>query len=121
MKITLMAVLADDHIPDEGQLRIGLASHSETKELYVVYAGLSKHNVPGIVLGRYRHYKDNEYHVLGVAHDLSDGGELVVYVPKYSNHGVVSMAVRPYDGPNGFVTFITGDDRKTARFLWIGN
>ena len=42
--------------------------------------------------GRYRHYKGNEYLVLGVARHSETGEELVVYRPEYGERG---LWVRP--------------------------
>ncbi|MFM9059161.1 MAG: DUF1653 domain-containing protein [Planctomycetaceae bacterium] len=42
--------------------------------------------------GRYRHYKGNEYTVLGVARHSETLEELVVYRQEYGNHG---LWVRP--------------------------
>jgi hypothetical protein len=43
-------------------------------------------------IGRYRHYKGNEYEVIGVAKHSEDETELVVYRPLY---GERSLWVRP--------------------------
>ena len=45
-----------------------------------------------ISLGRYRHYKGNEYTVLGVARHSETHEELVVYRQEYGEHG---LWVRP--------------------------
>lgn len=42
--------------------------------------------------GRYRHYKGNDYEVIGVAHHSEDESELVVYRPLYGEGG---LWVRP--------------------------
>jgi hypothetical protein len=42
--------------------------------------------------GRYRHYKDNEYIVIGVARHSETGEELVVYRPDYGDR---DLWVRP--------------------------
>ena len=42
--------------------------------------------------GRYRHYKGNEYTVIGVALHSETEGELVVYRQAYGEHG---LWVRP--------------------------
>lgn len=44
--------------------------------------------------GRYRHYKGNEYEVIGVAKHSEDETELVVYRPLYGERG---LWVRPLD------------------------
>ncbi|WP_299082420.1 DUF1653 domain-containing protein [uncultured Paraglaciecola sp.] len=44
--------------------------------------------------GRYRHYKGNEYQVVGVAKHSEDETELVVYQPLYGDRG---LWVRPLE------------------------
>ena len=47
-------------------------------------------------IGRYRHYKGNEYEVMGVAKHSEDETELVVYRPLYDdNSGERGLWVRP--------------------------
>lgn len=43
-------------------------------------------------LGRYRHYKGNEYTVIGVARHSETHEELIVYRPEYGEQG---LWVRP--------------------------
>lgn len=38
--------------------------------------------------GRYRHFKGNEYEVIGVARDSETLGEVVVYRALYGEHGL---------------------------------
>jgi len=45
-------------------------------------------------IGRYRHYKGNEYEVIGVAKHSENETELVVYRPLYGERG---LWVRPLD------------------------
>ncbi|WP_158965912.1 DUF1653 domain-containing protein [Paraglaciecola sp. L3A3] len=45
-------------------------------------------------IGKYRHYKGNEYEVIGVARHSEDESELVVYRPLY---GERDLWVRPLD------------------------
>lgn len=47
-----------------------------------------------IELGTYRHYKGNEYEVLGVAHHSETMEELVVYRALYGEH---ELWVRPLE------------------------
>ena len=47
---------------------------------------------PLVLPGRYRHYKGNEYTVLGVARHSETLEELVVYRQEYGDHG---LWVRP--------------------------
>jgi hypothetical protein len=48
--------------------------------------------MPEIRPGRYRHYKGNEYTVLGIARHSETLEELVVYRQEYGDHG---LWVRP--------------------------
>ncbi|MGY0581969.1 MAG: DUF1653 domain-containing protein, partial [Paraglaciecola chathamensis] len=45
-----------------------------------------------IKVGKYRHYKGNDYEVIGVATHSEDESELVVYRPMYGERG---LWVRP--------------------------
>jgi hypothetical protein len=45
-----------------------------------------------LTIGRYRHYKGNEYQVIGVARHSEDDSQLVVYRPLYGEQG---LWVRP--------------------------
>ncbi|WP_041713199.1 DUF1653 domain-containing protein [Paraglaciecola sp. T6c] len=45
-----------------------------------------------IAVGKYRHYKGNDYEVIGVATHSEDDSELVVYRPMYGDRG---LWVRP--------------------------
>lgn len=45
-------------------------------------------------IGKYRHYKGNEYEVIGVAKHSEDESELVVYRPLYGERG---LWVRPLE------------------------
>lgn len=49
--------------------------------------------LPGIALGRYRHYKGGEYEVIGVARHSETLEPMVVYRPLYNDTG---LWVRPY-------------------------
>ncbi len=49
--------------------------------------------LPGIALGRYRHYKGNNYEVLGVVRHSETHEPLVLYRPLYNDSG---LWVRPY-------------------------
>ena len=50
--------------------------------------------LPATPTGRYRHYKGNEYEVLGAARHSETLEPLVVYRPLYNDTG---WWVRPYD------------------------
>jgi hypothetical protein len=65
-------------------------------------------------IGRYRHYKGNEYEVIGVAQHSEDGTNLVVYRPLYGEKG---LWVRPLDM---FVETVEVDGETKARFKYIG-
>ena len=65
-------------------------------------------------IGRYRHYKGNEYEVIGVAKHSEDETNLVVYRPLYGEKG---LWVRPLDM---FVETVEVDGETKARFKFIG-
>jgi len=64
--------------------------------------------------GRYRHYKGNEYIVIGVARHSETDEELVVYRPDY---GEREMWVRP---KTMFLESVELDGRQVPRFEFIG-
>ncbi|MBM84239.1 MAG: hypothetical protein CMJ78_27100 [Planctomycetaceae bacterium] len=63
--------------------------------------------------GRYRHYKGNEYIVLGVATHSETDEQLVVYRPGYGERG---LWVRPLAMFNETVVV---DGNEMRRFEWI--
>lgn len=63
--------------------------------------------------GRYRHYKGNEYIVIGVARHSETDEELVVYRQDYGERG---LWVRP---KQMFLETVTVDGREVARFQCI--
>ena len=63
--------------------------------------------------GRYRHYKGNEYVVIGVARHSETGEELVVYRPDYGEQG---LWVRP---KGMFLETVEVDERQIPRFQFI--
>lgn len=65
--------------------------------------------------GKYRHYKGNDYEVIGVARHSEDESELVVYRPLYGERG---LWVRPLDM---FTETVRVDGREVARFAYIGD
>jgi len=64
--------------------------------------------------GRYRHYKGNDYQVVGIARHSETEEELVVYRKLY---GDGSLWVRPLAM---FVENVTVDGRTVPRFSWSG-
>ena len=64
--------------------------------------------------GRYRHYKGNEYEVVGDATHSETGEKLVVYRPLYGERG---LWVRP---KAMFEENVVIDGRAVARFAKIG-
>ncbi len=64
--------------------------------------------------GRYRHYKGNEYIVLGVARHSETDEELVVYRQDYGERG---LWVRPKEM---FLETVEVDERQVPRFQFIG-
>ena len=67
----------------------------------------------GITTGRYRHYKGNEYTVLGVARHSETLEELVVYRQEYGDRG---LWVRP---AAMVVATVEADDRTGPRFALV--
>jgi hypothetical protein len=64
--------------------------------------------------GRYRHYKGNEYLVIGVATHSETGEELVVYRPDYGEKG---LWVRP---KAMFLESVEIDGQRVPRFEYLG-
>ena len=65
--------------------------------------------------GHYRHYKGNEYTVLGVARHSETHEELVVYRQEYGDHG---LWVRPR---TMFMETVTVDGKEVPRFQGLGS
>jgi hypothetical protein len=65
--------------------------------------------------GRYRHYKGNEYTVLGVARHSETHEELVVYRQEYGDR---ALWVRPRAM---FEESVTIDGREMPRFRFVGD
>jgi hypothetical protein len=66
-----------------------------------------------LAIGRYRHYKGNEYEVIGVARHSEDETELVVYRPLYGNK---ELWVRPLQM---FMETVQVDGKTKPRFEYI--
>ncbi|MBT0585899.1 DUF1653 domain-containing protein [Alteromonas oceanisediminis] len=64
--------------------------------------------------GRYRHYKGNDYQVLGVATHSEDETKLVVYRPLY---GEGALWVRPL---TLFSETVEVDGKAVPRFAFMG-
>jgi hypothetical protein len=64
-------------------------------------------------IGRYRHYKGNEYQVIGVAKHSEDETELVVYKPLY---GERDLWVRPLQM---FIETVQVNGETKPRFEFI--
>jgi len=67
-----------------------------------------------LAIGRYRHYKGNEYEVIGVATHSEDESKLVVYRPLYGDKG---LWVRPLAM---FTETVTIEGKNIPRFLYSG-
>jgi hypothetical protein len=65
--------------------------------------------------GRYRHFKGNEYQVLGVARDAETLRSVVVYRALY---GEQSLWVRAIDV---FQEFVERDGTRVRRFEYLGD
>ena len=68
-----------------------------------------------LAAGRYRHYKGNEYEVIGVAKHSEDETELVVYRPLYGERG---LWVRPLAM---FIETVQVSGLSVPRFEYIAN
>ena len=66
-------------------------------------------------LGRYRHFKGNEYEVIGIARHSETMEPMVIYVPQYGEGG---YWVRPLDM---FVETIERDGKTFPRFQYLGD
>ena len=64
--------------------------------------------------GKYRHFKGNEYRVLGIAHHSETLEEMVVYQALYGEHG---LWVRP---AHMWTETVDRDGYHGPRFTWIG-
>jgi hypothetical protein len=64
--------------------------------------------------GLYRHFKGNEYEVIGVARHSETHDPLVVYRPLYGEGG---LWVRPLDM---FTETVTRDGQTVPRFTFVG-
>tara|TARA_R110002167_G_scaffold132277_5_gene316476 strand:+ start:8732 stop:8944 length:213 start_codon:yes stop_codon:yes gene_type:complete len=68
-----------------------------------------------IAPGKYRHYKGNDYEVIGVATHSEDESQLVVYRPLY---GQQDLWVRPL---SMFTEIVVVNGIDTPRFKYIDN
>ncbi len=64
-------------------------------------------------LGKYRHYKNKEYEVLGVAHHSETKEELVIYRALYGDY---DLWVRPLAM---FIEEVEVDGKKMSRFEYL--
>lgn len=71
-------------------------------------------NVPTIPTGTYRHYKGNEYHVIGTGLDTETMKPVVIYSPVHSSN--VVYWIRPYDM---FIETVTVDGKEVPRFQLV--
>ena len=65
-------------------------------------------------IGRYRHYKNKEYTVLGIAFNSETEEAMVLYRQEY---GKRNLWVRPYEM---FFENVTVDGQLVARFAYLG-
>lgn len=65
--------------------------------------------------GSYRHYKGNDYQVMGVAKHSETGEDLVVYRPLYGERG---LWVRPL---SMFIEQVDVDGTWVPRFSWLSD
>jgi hypothetical protein len=67
-----------------------------------------------VIPGLYRHYKGNDYQVMGIAKHSENESELVVYRPLY---GAGGLWVRPLEM---FVETVEIDGQRLPRFRYMG-
>jgi cyclomaltodextrinase / maltogenic alpha-amylase / neopullulanase len=65
--------------------------------------------------GRYRHFKGNEYEVVGLAKDSETMEEVVVYRALYGEHGLWVRSAKM------FAETIERDGRTMPRFQYLGD
>lgn len=68
-----------------------------------------------IPLGRYRHFKGNEYEVIGIAKDSETGTEIVVYRALYGERGLWVRSLTM------FTEVIERDGKRQPRFQHIAD
>lgn len=77
----------------------------------------------GFPLGRYRHFKGNDYEVLGLVQHSETGQKMVLYRPLYAcpelaeEYGDDPWFVRPFDM---FTETVEHDGKQVPRFAYIG-
>ena len=67
-----------------------------------------------IRIGKYRHFKGNEYRVLGMARHSETMEEMVVYQALYGEHGIWVRPARMWNET------VDRDGYCGPRFAWIG-
>jgi hypothetical protein len=96
------------------QTQLGIARHTETARRFVVFTDVLIDEVEAhqslVRPGQYRHHKGRSYQVLGVVLEWSTREPLVWYVALYTE-GKLAMALRPLEGPDGFITPVEGAPR----------
>lgn len=69
--------------------------------------------IPPLEPGLYRHYKGNEYNVLGVGCHTETNEYYVVYSPVQEKEGLPKFWLRPYEM---FMETVGVDGKETPRF-----
>ncbi len=72
-------------------------------------------NCADIPVGRYRHYKNKDYELIGIATHSETGEKLAVYRPLY---GARDLWVRPLAM---FTETVLVEGKETPRFEYIGD
>ena len=67
------------------------------------------------IIGKYRHYKGNEYQVIGIAQHSETLEEFIVYQALYGDH---QLWIRPKDM---FFENILKDGQEIPRFEYVGD
>ena len=71
-----------------------------------------------IEAGRYRHYKGNDYQVIGTARHTETEEELVLYFPLYGDSGEKHYWVRPL---SMFIESVIIDGQSVPRFALLAD
>ncbi len=66
-------------------------------------------------IGRYRHFKGNEYEVIGIARDSESEREFVVYRALYGERGLWIRSLEM------FTEMVHRDGKSVPRFEYVGD
>ena len=104
---------ADEIINEETAAEEPVAEEEATSDNNSVNYNENQAPLTDVQLGRYRHYKGNEYEVIGFAKHSETEEKLVIYIALYGDN---QMWARPYDM---FVETVEVDGKQVPRFTKI--